>query len=134
MPDEPNPTTIEAYIAGTPEPARAALEQVRAAIREAVPDAVETIGYGMPTFKLNGRNLLHFGAFRRHIGFYPIPSGIEAFREELAPYEQGKGSVRFPLDRPIPLELIARIARFRAEENRRAARTKRATPRRHPGA
>jgi uncharacterized protein YdhG (YjbR/CyaY superfamily) len=71
----------------------------------------------MPTFKLNGRNLVHFAAFKSHIGFYPIPSGIEAFKEELLPYKQGKGSVQFPLDRPIPYGLVEKIVRYRVKEN-----------------
>lgn len=134
MPNEPQPATIDAYIAAAPEAVRGVLEQVRSTIHEAVPDAVEAIRYRMPTFTLGGRNLVHFAAFRRHLGFYPIPSGIEAFREELAPYKQGKGSVQFPLDEPMPLELIARIARFRADESRGTPRRKARAARRAPGA
>jgi uncharacterized protein YdhG (YjbR/CyaY superfamily) len=78
---------------------------------------VEAISYRMPTFKLNGKNLVHFAAFKNHIGFYPIPSGIEAFKEELSAYKQGKGSVQFPLDKPIPYELISRIVEFRVKES-----------------
>lgn len=112
---------VDAYLAGFPEEVRQVLEQVRAAIRAAAPDAQETIKYGLPTFVLHG-NLVHYGGFKQHVGFYPVPSGIEAFRAELARYPQGKGSVRFPLDEPMPLDLIARIVRYRVEENARRAR------------
>ncbi len=91
---------------------------VRAVVRRTAPDAEEVISYGMPTYKLNG-NLVHFGAFKNHIGFYPIPSGIEAFEEELGPYRKSRGAVQFPLDKPLPLDLISRIVKFRAEENRK---------------
>lgn len=111
------PATIDAYIASFPPSVRAALRQVRAAIRAAAPDATEAIKYRMPTYVL-GENLVHFAAFARHVGFYPAPSGIAAFAEELAPYEHAKGSVRFPLDRPMPVRLIARIVRFRVREAR----------------
>ena len=90
---------------------------MRQTIRDAAPGAVEAISYQMPTFKLNGRNLVHFAAFKSHIGFYPIPSGIEAFKEELSPYKQGKGSVQFPLDKPIPYDLVERIVKYRVKEN-----------------
>lgn len=118
--DKDAPQTIDAYIAAFPADVQAILQQIRATIHEAVPDATEAISYQMPTFKLNG-NLVHFAAFKNHIGFYPVPSGIEAFKDELAAYPQGKGSVQFPLDRPIPYDLIRRIALFRAEENRAKA-------------
>ncbi len=92
------------------------MKQVRETIRKAAPEAEETINYGLPTFKLNG-NLVHFGAFKKHIGFYPAPSGITAFSEELSVYEGAKGSVKFPLDQPMPLKLIEKIVRFRVAEN-----------------
>jgi len=95
----------------------------RSTIREAAPDAEETIKYRMPTFTLNG-NLVHFAAFKRHIGFYPVPTGIEKFKKELSVYEMGKGSVQFPLDEPIPFDLISRIVRFRVEENLKKAASK----------
>ncbi|MCB0199836.1 MAG: DUF1801 domain-containing protein [Anaerolineae bacterium] len=110
------PTTIDAYIAGFPPDVQNILQKIRQTIHKAVPEAQEKISYGMPTFTLKG-NLVHFGAFKTHIGFYPIPSGIEEFREELAVYKQGKGSVQFPLDQPIPYDLITRIVVFRAQEN-----------------
>ena len=85
-------------------------------VREAAPDAIEKISYQMPTFYLNG-NLVHFAAFKNHIGFYPTPSGISTFDDELDPYKRAKGSVRFPLDKPIPYDLIEKIVRFRVKEN-----------------
>ena len=110
------PTTIDAYIAAFPEDVQAVLQQIRWTIHETVPEATEAISYQMPTFKLHG-NLVHFGAFKSHIGFYPVPSGIEAFQEELAAYKQGRGSVQFPLDRPMPYDLIRRIVEYRVQEN-----------------
>ena len=99
------------------------LNKVRATIRKAAPGAQETIKYQMPTFTLNG-NLVYFAAFKEHIGFYPIPTGIEKFKKELSIYKQGKGSVQFPLDQPIPYDLIARIVKFRVEENKAKAAKK----------
>jgi uncharacterized protein YdhG (YjbR/CyaY superfamily) len=116
--NEPKPTTIDAYIARFPDEVQAVLSKIRAVIREAAPEATEKISYQMPTFYLNG-NLVHFGAHTDHIGFYPTPAGIEAFQEELAQYKGAKGSVQFPLDEPMPYELIGRITRYRAEENRK---------------
>ena len=101
--------TIDEYIEAFPTNVQNMLEKMRAAIRKAAPKAIEAISYQMPTFKLNGKNLVHFAAFKNHIGFYPIPSGIEAFKEELSPYKQGKGSVQFPLDKPIPYDLVEKI-------------------------
>ena len=115
-------TTIDQYIASCPEPVRARLEELRATIRSAVPGASEKISYRVPTFEYFG-NLVHFAVFKHHIGFYPTPSGIAAFASELARYKTAKGSVQFPIDEPLPLDLIARIVRFRAEENaQRSAR------------
>lgn len=110
------PESIDAYIASFPEPVQKKLQQVRGAIQKAAPDAKETIKYAMPTFTLNG-NLAHFAAFQHHIGFYPAPTGIEAFQKELSPYKTGKGSIQFPLDQPMPLELIKKMVEFRAKEN-----------------
>lgn len=107
---------IDAYIAEFPVDVQAKLQELRATIRAAAPDAEERISYQMPTFYLHG-NLVHFAAYARHIGFYPIPQGIAAFAAELARYKQGKGSVQFPLDEPLPLELIGRIVAFRVAEN-----------------
>jgi uncharacterized protein YdhG (YjbR/CyaY superfamily) len=117
------PKTIDEYIAGFPLDVQDILQKIRATIRQAAPEAQEKISYQMPTFALNG-NLVHFAAFKNHIGFYPIPSGIEAFKEDLSPYKQGKGSVQFPLDQPIPYDLIARITAFRARENLERAKAK----------
>ncbi len=110
------PATIDEYIAGFPPDVQAILQRIRATIREAAPDATEAIKYQMPTFVLNG-NLVHFGAFKSHIGFYPVPSGIEKFKKELSVYKGAKGSVQFPLDQPMPYDLISRIVTFRVKEN-----------------
>jgi uncharacterized protein YdhG (YjbR/CyaY superfamily) len=107
---------IDKYIAGFPKEVQAILNKVRATIRKAAPDALETINYGIPTFTLNG-NLVHFAGFKKHIGFYPAPSGIEKFKKELSVYKGAKGSVQFPLDEPIPYALITRIVKFRVKEN-----------------
>ncbi len=108
--------TIDEYIEAFPEDVQGILQKMRRTIREAAPKAVESISYHMPTFKLNGKGLVYFAAFKSHIGFYPIPSGVEAFKKELSPYKQGKGSVQFPIDQPIPSALVRRIVRFRAKE------------------
>jgi uncharacterized protein YdhG (YjbR/CyaY superfamily) len=110
------PTTIDEYIAGFPPDVQAILQKVRATIRKAAPQAAETINYQMPTFTLHG-NLVHFAAFKGHIGFYPTPSGIANFAAELAAYNSAKGSVQFPLDQPIPYGLISKIVKFRVKEN-----------------
>ena len=109
--------TIDEYIRTFPKDVQTILEKMRKTIREAAPGAVETISYQMPTFKLNGRGLVYFAAFKNHIGFYPIPSGVEAFEKELSPYKQGKGSVQFPIDQPVPYDLVRRIVTFRVNEN-----------------
>jgi len=116
--------TVDAYIAAQPEAMRDRLEALRATIRAEAPDAQEKIGYGLPTF-VQGENLVHFGAFTRHIGFYPAPSGIEAFKQELAGYKGAKGSVQFPHEQELPLGLIARIVRFRVEEALSRAKARR---------
>lgn len=113
---------IDGYIAGFPPEVQEILQRIRAMIRAAAPEAEEAMKYQIPTFVLNG-NLVHFAAFKQHIGFYPTPSGIEAFKDALAGYEVAKGSVRFPLDREIPLGLMEEIVRFRVEEVRAGART-----------
>jgi uncharacterized protein YdhG (YjbR/CyaY superfamily) len=117
--------TIDEYIASFPPDIKKKLEEMRATIRAAAPQATEKISYQMPTFYLNG-NLVHFAAFKKHIGFYPAPRGIEAFREELSVYKGAKGSVQFPLDEPLPLELVSRIVKYRVAENlKKAEATKR---------
>lgn len=111
---------IDAYIAAFPDPVQQKLREMRATIRKAAPGAEEAISYAIPTFKLKG-NLVHFAAFKTHIGFYPAPRGIEAFKDELAKYGGGKGTVQFPLDEPLPLSLITRIVKFRVKDNLRLA-------------
>ncbi len=108
--------TIDEYIATFPENVQDILVKLRKVVLEAAPEADETISYGMPTFKLNG-NLVHFAAYEKHIGFYPTPSGIEAFKEELSQYKGGKGSIQFPIDKPVPFDLVEKIVIFRVEEN-----------------
>jgi uncharacterized protein YdhG (YjbR/CyaY superfamily) len=118
-------TTIDDYIAGFPAEVQELLEKLRATIQSAAPEAEETINYQIPTFKLHG-NLVHFAAYKKHIGFYPTSSGIEKFKQELSGYEGAKGSVKFPLDKPIPYDLVSRIVEFRVQENltRASARAK----------
>lgn len=110
------PKNIDEYIAGFPIEVQEIMQKIRAIIHEAAPEAGETISYQMPTFTLHG-NLVHFAAYKHHIGFYPTPSGIEKFKKEIAAYKWAKGSVQFPLDQPIPYDLISRITAFRVTEN-----------------
>ncbi len=110
------PQNIDEYITEFSEDTQKILGEISKTIKKAAPDAQEEIAYGMPTFTLNGKNLAHFAAFKNHIGFYPTPVGIESFKEELSAYKQGKGSVQFPLDEPMPLDLIGRIVKFRTGE------------------
>ena len=118
-----SPQTIDEYIAGFPADVQKILQKIRVTIHEAAPEATEKISYQMPTFYLNG-NLVHFAAFKDHIGFYPVPSGIEKFKKELSVYKQGKGSVQFPLDKPIPYGLITKIVKFRVKENQAKGKMK----------
>jgi uncharacterized protein YdhG (YjbR/CyaY superfamily) len=111
-------TTIDEYIDGFPQHVQEILQQIRQIIRDAAPEAEEAIKYQIPTFVLDG-NLVHFAAFAKHIGFYPTPSGIEQFQADLATYRTAKGSVQFPLDRPIPYHLIKRIVASRVKECRK---------------
>ena len=113
---DPTPNEIDVYIAQFPENIQTLLQQMRVTIHEAAPEATEAFSYQMPTFRLNG-NLVHFAAFKNHIGFYPVPSGLEAFKEELSAYKGGKGSVQFPIDQPLPLALVTKIVKFRVAEN-----------------
>ena len=109
--------TIEEYIKTFHEDVQSILERIRQTIRKVAPEAVEAISYQMPTFKLNGRNLVHFAAWKNHVGLYPTPSGIKAFQKELSPYKRAKGSVQFPLDKPIPFDLVKKVVLFRVKEN-----------------
>jgi uncharacterized protein YdhG (YjbR/CyaY superfamily) len=122
--DRDSVKTIDDYIAEFPKDVQILLEQVRTTIRKAAPEAKEAISYQIPTFTLNG-NLVHFAAFRHHIGFYPGPSGIREFADPLSSYKGAKGSVQFPLDKPLPLSLITRIVKFRVKEARAKATVKR---------
>lgn len=109
-------TTIDEYIADFPPQTKAYLNQIRETIQLAAPEAEESISYAMPAFKLKGKPLVYFAGYKGHIGFYATPNGHKAFEKDLSVYKQGKGSVQFPLDKPMPLDLIARITKFRAEE------------------
>jgi len=120
------PTTIDEYIVGFPDDVQKILEKIRTTIKQAAPEAEETIKYAMPTFVLDG-NLVYFAAFQHHIGFYPVPTGIKAFQKELSAYKTGKGSIQFPLDREIPFDLITKIVKFRVMENAERRATKAAT-------
>jgi uncharacterized protein YdhG (YjbR/CyaY superfamily) len=108
--------TMDEYINTFPEDVKRILSELRQTIKEVAPDAEETINYQIPTFTLNG-NLVHFAAFEHHIGFYPTPSGMEAFKKELSVYKGAKGSVQFPINEPLPLPLIRRIVEYRVKEN-----------------
>ena len=117
--------TIDDYIAPFPKNVRNILKELRLAIKETAPKVEETISYGIPTFDLNGRHLVHFAAYKKHIGFYPTPSGIKKFKEKLSAYKGAKGSVQFPLDEPIPYELVRKIVAYRVKENVEKAEAKR---------
>src|SRR5664279_463073 len=117
------PINIDEYISGFPKETQKILEQLRATIKKAAPKADEVISYSIPAFKLNGM-LVWFAAYSNHIGFYPRGSGIEAFKKELSIYKGAKGSVQFPLDRPLPFELITKIVKFRVAENLLKTKTK----------
>jgi uncharacterized protein YdhG (YjbR/CyaY superfamily) len=108
---------IDEYISQFPSDTQKLLLQVRTTIKKAAPGTVEAIKYGIPTFMLNGKNLVHFGGFDHHIGFYPAPTGLVAFKAALAKFKQGKGSVQFPLDKPMPHALITRIVKYRLKES-----------------
>jgi uncharacterized protein YdhG (YjbR/CyaY superfamily) len=117
------PKDIDEYIAAFPKDVQVRLRRIRRTIEQAAPGAEEAIKYRMPTFILNG-NLVHFAAYKNHIGFYPAPRGIEKFKKELSAYEGAKGSVRFPLDKPVPFALISRIVKFRVQNNLEKAEAK----------
>ncbi len=107
---------IDSYIKAAPKEARALLKQMRTVVKKAAPEAKEAISYGIPTYKLNG-HLVHFGAFKDHISFFPTSSGVSAFKQQLSKYRTAKGTIQFPLDKPLPLSLIKRIVVFRLKEN-----------------
>ncbi|MCB0580985.1 MAG: DUF1801 domain-containing protein [Phaeodactylibacter sp.] len=111
------PKNVDEYIFSFPETTRRILETIRGTIKAAAPQADESVSYGMPAYKLNGRPLVYFAGYKNHVGFYATPTGHAAFSKELSKYKQGKGSVQFPIDEPMPLDLISRIVAFRAQEN-----------------
>jgi uncharacterized protein YdhG (YjbR/CyaY superfamily) len=113
------PAGIDEYIARFPLPTQTALEQVRAIIKNTAPDAGETISYAIPTFTINKRYLVYFAGYKNHVSLYPAPTGNAAFEKEIKPYRSGKGTVQFQLDKPLPIDLITKIVRFRMKENRK---------------
>jgi len=115
--------TIDEYIAAFPEETRKILEKLRRTIRRAAPGAEEAVSYQMPTFKLGGRNLVHFAAWKNHVGLYPQPSGTAAFQKDLARYKWAKGSIQFPLNEPLPYDLIKKIVEFRVQEDLKSKST-----------
>ena len=121
--DQTAPRNMDEYIAGFPSDVQAILEKIRMTIRKAAPAAEETIKYQIPTFTLKG-NLVHFAAYKTHIGFYPAPTGIEKFKKELSIYGSGKGTLKFPLDKPVPFDLISKIVKFRVKETLKRAEAK----------
>ena len=119
---------IDSYIESFPKDVQTLLKQLRSTISKAAPEAEEAIRYAIPTFILNG-NLVHFAGFKNHIGFYPAPSGIEAFKKEVSKYEAGKGTLQFPLDSPLPLNLVTKIVKFRVKQNLEKSKAKKKTSR-----
>lgn len=111
------PTTVEEYISSFPLETQKILQEIRATVQKAAPEAIELISYGMPGYKLNGHPLVYFAGYKNHIGFYATPTGHAAFEKDLSIYKQGKGSVQFPIEQPMPLDLIRRIVEFRVQEN-----------------
>lgn len=118
------PKDIDEYVAAFPGDVQKILEKIRMTIRKAAPGVEEKISYQIPTFTLKGRYLVYFAAYKKHIGLYPAPRGSEEFKEELSGYEGGKGTVRFPFDKPIPFDLISRIVKFRVKEVLESAEAK----------
>jgi len=108
---------VDHYISGFPAEVQAILLHIRVIIKESAPEAAENMAYGMPAYKFNGKPLVYFACFKHHIGFYATPSGHQQFSAELAHFQQGKGSVQFPLDKPVPFDLIKRMVEFRVREN-----------------
>lgn len=118
------PTSIDEYIAGFSDDIQALLKEVRSTIKQAAPDAEESMSYGMPAYKTKGKPLVYFAGYKHHIGFYATPTGHAEFAKELSKYKQGKGSVQFPIDQPMPLELIAQIVEYRVIENQEKVKGK----------
>jgi uncharacterized protein YdhG (YjbR/CyaY superfamily) len=116
MTKRPIAGSIDQYIADFPPETQALLQEMRKIIATTAPEATETISYAIPTFDLTGKHLVHFAGFAKHIGFYPVPSAMTAFKEELSPYRSGKGSAQFPLTKPLPTDLIRRIVEYRVRE------------------
>ncbi len=110
------PKTIDEYLETAPPSVRPVLQEIRRTIASLAPEATEAISYDLPTFKLNGRNLIHFGAWKDHVGIYPVPSGTDAFNKELAPYLKGKGTIQFPFSKPLPYPLLKQIVALRIED------------------
>lgn len=117
--------TMDEYIRSFPEPVRTTLEKVRKTVRDVAPEATEAISYQIPTFKINGKYLVYFAAWKQHIAMYPIPLGTEAFQNEIAPHRTGKGTLRFPMDRPIPWALVKRLVKFHMREREEKQPTRR---------
>jgi uncharacterized protein YdhG (YjbR/CyaY superfamily) len=126
IPRARKPKTIDEYISLFPEKIQTILEKLRQTIRESAPEAEEAFSYQIPTFKLNG-NLVHFAAFKNHISFFPTSSGVEAFKKELSLYKTSKGTIQFPIDQPIPFNLVRRIVRYRVKESKRKEKKEAAT-------
>jgi uncharacterized protein YdhG (YjbR/CyaY superfamily) len=122
--NQTTPRNIDEYIAGFPNNVQEILEKIRMTIRKAARGAEETISYQIPTFTLKGKYLVYFAAYKKHIGLYPAPRGVEKFKKELSAYEGGRGTVRFPFDKPIPFGLIGRIVKFRVKQNLERAEAK----------
>ena len=110
-------TTVDEYIASFPEDVQKVLEEIREAVKDLVPEAKEKISYQIACFELNGRNLIHFAGWKKHISLYPIPAGNEAFEKQVAPYVDGKGTLKFPLDKPLPMTLIRKVVKLQVAEN-----------------
>ncbi len=112
-----SPKNIDEYMAGFPADVQEILQKIRVTIKKAVPKAEEAISYKMPSFNLNGQYLIYFAAYKKHIGLYPVPTGDGEFNKEISGYQAGKGTLQFPLNKPIPYKLIGKIAKVRAKEN-----------------
>ena len=112
-----SPRTIDEYISDFPADVQEVLQKIRGTIKKAAPKAEEAISYKMPSFNLDGQYLIYFAAYKKHIGLYPVPSGDEEFNNEISGYQAGKGTLQFPLAKPIPYKLISKIVKIRAKEN-----------------